>query len=91
MGCIVAQVCYTFNIDSKNVSIMIPINKSAYLTVRVAEKTRLKFHAKAWKFGITPSEALRELIDAFIEDRVTIQPSVNRNPLEKLHVTRSQD
>jgi hypothetical protein len=90
MGCIVAHLWYTFNIDSKNVSIMIPINKSAYLTVRVSDKTRTKFHAKAKKFG-TPSEVLRELIDAFIEDRVTIQPSVNRNLLEKLYVTRSEN
>lgn len=75
---------------AKNVSIMIPINKSAYLTVRVSDKTRTKFHAKAKKFG-TPSEVLRELVDAFIEDRVTIQPPVNRNPKENLYVPRSQN
>ena len=69
---------------------MIPINKSAYLTVRLTDKTRTKFHAKARKFG-TPSEVLRELIDAFIEDRVTIQPPVTGNLKEKLYVTRSQD
>lgn len=63
---------------------MTPINKSAYLTVRVADRTRTKFHAKAKRYG-TPSEVLRELIDAFIEDRVKLQPSVNRNPLEKLY------
>jgi hypothetical protein len=35
---------------------------------------------------------LRELIDAFCEDRITLQPAVNRNrPLEKLYVTRSED
>lgn len=66
------------------------INKSAYLTVRVADKTRIKFHAKARKFG-TPSEVLRELIDAFIEDRVIIHPPVTGNPKEKFYVTRSQD
>ena len=66
------------------------INKSAYLTVRVADKTRIKFHAKARKFG-TPSEVLRELVDAFIEDRVTIQPPVTGNLKEKLYVPRSQD
>jgi hypothetical protein len=69
---------------------MIPINKSAYLTVRVADKTRTKFHAKARKFG-TPSEVLRELIDAFIEDRVTINPPVTGNPKEKLYVPRSEN
>jgi len=56
----------------------------------VSDKTRTKFHAKARKFG-TPSEVLRELVDAFIEDRVTIQPPVTGNPKEKLYVTRSQD
>lgn len=66
------------------------INKSAYLTVRVADKTRNKFHAKAKKFG-TPSQVLRELIDAFIEDRVTINPPVTGNSVEKLYVTRIQD
>lgn len=69
---------------------MTPLTKSAYLSVRLPDKTRIKFHAKAKKFG-TPSEVLRELIDAFIDDRVVIRPSVNRNPLEKLYVTRSQD
>lgn len=69
---------------------MIPINKSAYLTVRVADKTRTRFHAKAKKFG-TPSEVLRELIDAFIEDRVIIQPPVTGNPKEKLYEPRIQD
>ena len=64
---------------------MIPITKSAYLSVRLPDKTRTKFHAKARQFG-TPSEVLRELIDAFIEDRVILKPSVNRNPLEKLYV-----
>jgi hypothetical protein len=69
---------------------MMSLNKTAYLIVRVADKTRTKFHAKAKKFG-TPSDVLRELIDAFIEDRVTIQPPVTSNPKEKLYVTRSQD
>lgn len=66
------------------------INKSAYLTVRVADRTRTKFHAKARKFG-TPSEVLRELIDAFIEDRVTIQPPVTGNSKEKLYVPRIEN
>jgi hypothetical protein len=65
------------------------IPKSAYLSVRVSDKTRLKFHSKATKHGLVSSEVLRELIDAFVEDRITIQPRVTRNPLEKTHVTRS--
>ena len=71
-------------------TVMTLFNKSAYLTVRVADKTRIKFHAKAKKFG-TPSEVLRELIDAFIEDRVTIHPPVTGNPKEKLYVPRIED
>lgn len=69
---------------------MMSLNKSAYLIVRVADKTRIKFHAKAKKFG-TPSDVLRELVDAFIEDRVTIQPPVISNPKDQLYVTRSED
>jgi hypothetical protein len=67
---------------------MTPKSKSAYLSARVTDKTRIKFHAKASRFS-TPSDVLRELIDAFVEDRVTIHPPVNRNPLEKIYVTRS--
>ena len=69
---------------------MMPNSKSAYITVRVPDRTRLKFHAKAKKLG-TPSMVLRELIDAFIEDRVTIRPPVIRNPMENLYEPRSQD
>jgi len=58
--------------------------RSSYLSVRVTDKTHQKFHVKASKLG-SPSEVLRELIDAFIEDRVTLRPPVNRNPLEKLY------
>ena len=66
------------------------LTKSAYLSVRLPDKTRTKFHVKAKQFG-TPSEVLRELVDAFIEDRVTIQPPVNRNPKEKLYVPRIEN
>jgi hypothetical protein len=47
-----------------------------------------KFHAKAKKFGI-PSDVLRELIEAFLENRLTITPPVTRK--ESLYVTRTQD
>lgn len=60
--------------------------KSSYFTVRVTDVVRNRFHDKAAEMGTNPSEVLRELIDAFIEDRVTLKPSVNRNPLEKLYV-----
>ncbi len=51
--------------------------KSKFLVVRVTDKTRTKFHTKAQKFG-QPSDVLREIIEAFIEDRLVIQPPVTR-------------
>lgn len=68
----------------------IPKSKSAFLTVRVTDKTRAKFHAKAIRYS-TPSDILRELVEAFIDDRLAIQPPVIRNSKENLYVPRSQD
>jgi hypothetical protein len=71
---------------------MRPKSKSSHITVRLTDDVRYKFLDKAEEVGTTPSEVLRELIDAFCEDRITLQPAVNRNrPLEKLYVTRSED
>lgn len=58
--------------------------KSAFLTVRVAGSTRAKFYLKSQKYG-QPSDVLREIIEAFIEDRLTINPPVTRK--ESLYVT----
>ena len=80
---------YDCVINTKN-TLMSSQTKSAYLTVRVPINTRTKFHVKSRKFG-TPSEILRELVDAFIEDRIAIQPPVIRNLKENLYVTRSQN
>ena len=62
------------------------VTKSAYLTVRVSDETRTLFCIKARKFG-TSSAVLRELVDAFLDDRITIKPPAihNPNPLEKLY------
>ena len=54
--------------------------KSAFMTVRVTDLTRAKFHAKARSIG-TPSEVHREIVEAFVQDRLTIQAPLNRNPL----------
>ena len=78
------------HMDTKNFLRTMSLTKSAYLSVRLPDKTRTKFHVKAKQFG-TPSEVLRELVDAFIEDRVTIQPPVNRNPKEKLYEPRIEN
>lgn len=57
--------------------------KSKFLVVRVTDKTRTKFHIKAQKYG-TPSNVLREIIEAFNDDRLVIQSPVNRK--ESLYV-----
>jgi len=62
--------------------------KSKFLVVRVTDKTRTKFHNKAQKYG-QPSEVLREIVEAFNDDRLVIQPPVT--PKESLYVTRTQD
>jgi hypothetical protein len=79
-----------FLIDTENLIVMFSQPKSSFLSVRLPDRMRTKFHAKAKKFG-KPSEVLRELIDAFVEDRVTIQPPVTRNSKENFYVTRSED
>ena len=63
--------------------------KSAFMTVRVTDTTRIQFHEKARSIG-TPSEVHREIVEAFVEDRLTIQPPVIRK-LEKLYVTRTEN
>jgi len=50
--------------------------KSKFLVVRVTDKTRTKFHTKAQKYG-QPSDVLREIIEAFNDDRLIVQPPVN--------------
>lgn len=49
--------------------------KSSFLTVRIPFKTRTMFVRKATPFG-KPSEVLRELVEAFIDGRLTIQKPV---------------
>lgn len=58
------------------------------LTVRVTSSTRRSFHDKAIQFG-TPADILRELVEAFVEDRLTIAAPVNRK--EKLYVNRTEN
>lgn len=47
--------------------------KSKFLSLRVTPKTHKAFSTKAKQFGGT-SEVLDELVTAFIEDRVTVNP-----------------
>jgi hypothetical protein len=66
-------------------NIMATKQKAAFITVRVTEQTRSKFHAKALRYS-TPSGVLRDLIDAFIQDRVAVSPPVNHVTKESIYV-----
>jgi len=63
-----------------------PTSKLAILNVRVTHKLRTKFHAKASKYS-NASDVLRELVEAFVEDRLTIQAPVTRK--ESMYVNRN--
>ena len=62
--------------------------KQASLSVRVTASERTKFHSKATPHG-GGSAVLRELVLAFIDGRVTIQPPATREG--SLYDARSQD
>lgn len=57
------------------------------ISFRVSDKRHEQLTRKAAKFGGT-SALLREFIDAFIEDRLTITQTTDK---EKLYVNRSKD
>jgi hypothetical protein len=63
---------------------MKPNPKAAYLTVRVTADTRNKFHTKAQKYS-TPSGVLRDLVDAFIDERVIVSPPSNHVTKESIY------
>ena len=54
------------------------VNKklTSYISIRANPSLRNKFIQKAKKYGV-PSEVHRELLIAFIEDRLTISRPVN--------------
>ena len=56
------------------------INLDKVLAARVTGAVHKKFHAKARKYG-KPSDVLREIIEAFVEDRLVIQPSPTKRNL----------
>lgn len=55
-----------------------PLEK--YISVRVSAKAHKAFFRKASLFG-KPSDVLRELVDAFLEDRIVIQPSPSKRSI----------
>jgi len=64
-----------------------PSIKDVHMTLRVNERVRAAFNRKAVRYG-KPSDILRELIDAFIDDRLTIEPNPRK---ESLYVPRIKD
>ena len=61
----------------------LPKNYTAFLTVRIDKDTADAFRTKAKEFGGT-SEVLREIVTAFNDDRLTMQPNPNRKSLFNL-------
>lgn len=59
-------------------------SKSAHLGTRVTPAARQAFIARASKYSTT-GDVLRELIEAFAEGRLIIQPPTTRDPKEKLY------
>ena len=57
---------------------------TCYLGTRVSQSTKDKFRRVSRQYG-DPGLVLRELIEAFVENRVSIEPAPTRKPLEKLY------
>ena len=58
--------------------------RNHFLTVRVTNDQYKQFCEKALKIG-KPSEVLREIVDAFIENRIQVKPPATRK-LGELYV-----
>jgi len=58
-----------------------------HMTLRVNQRVRTAFNRKAERYG-KPSDVLRELIEAFLDDRLVIQPNPRK---ESLYVPRIQN
>lgn len=59
-----------------------------YLTLRVSRQIHTAFAEKAGLFGMKPSTVHREIIEAFLDDRLVIKPNPRK---ESLYVTRTED
>lgn len=55
-------------------------NLDKVVAARVTVQVHKKFHAKARRYG-KPSDVLREMIEAFIENRLTVTPSPTKRNL----------
>ena len=56
----------------------------AFISIRVPTSVRKEFQKKAVRYG-KPSEVLREILQAILDDRLVIQPNPRK---ESLYVTR---
>ena len=63
---------------------MTSLTRNHFLTVRLTGEQHKQFCEKAQKIG-KPSEVLREIVDAFVENRIQIKPPVTRK-LGELYV-----
>ena len=57
-----------------------PEPKTDTLLVRVTPSTKRQFNEAAERFGMLPSEVLRELVTGFLEGRVKVSPPSNKEP-----------
>lgn len=57
--------------------------KEAFLTVRLPHKAKQAIHEKARLYG-RPSDVVREILEAFVENRLVIKAPENRK--ENLYV-----
>lgn len=60
----------------------IPKKMEAHIVARVSRKTLTEFQEKCKSYG-KPSDVLREIIDAFLTDRLTIEAPATRKSLFK--------
>jgi len=60
-------------------------DKSKMLCIRCSSMLRSRFYRTAKKIG-NPSDVLRDLMQAFVEGRVTVTPDPKKPTLENPHV-----
>lgn len=53
---------------------------AAYMTIRVSKDTHAEFMQKAKRYG-KPSDVMREIIEAFLDDRLVIKPDPRKESL----------
>lgn len=63
--------------------------RNTFLTVRMLPSVHRKFRIKAERYGGV-AEVIREMVDAFLEDRLVIHPPVTSKK-ESLYVARTED